>query len=147
MSLKSPAGQPSTTTPIPAPWDSPQVVIVNIFPNVEPAMLSCSLSLHTYRELFTNPVIYRIVSYTIRHSAYSLLIAYLTAGSPLTYCPFTYLLPAFRLRLLTPGGSIRHPRDHTAVRFINCNTPAAHYQQALLIIHLKEGNAVACMIN
>jgi hypothetical protein len=37
---ESPAGQPSTTTPMPAPWDSPQVVTVNNFPNDEPAMLS-----------------------------------------------------------------------------------------------------------
>ena len=29
----SPAGQPSTTTPIPFPWDSPQVVTLNLFPN------------------------------------------------------------------------------------------------------------------
>jgi hypothetical protein len=28
-----PAGQPSTVAPIPAPWDSPQVEIVNILPN------------------------------------------------------------------------------------------------------------------
>ena len=111
-------------------------------------MLSCSLSLHTYCELFTNPVIYRIVSYTIRHSAYSLLIAYLTAGSPLTYCPFTYLLPAFRLRLLLPrrfhSGTLVIAQQFGSLIVI---LPAAHYQQALLIIHLKERNAVACMIN
>ena len=33
-----PAGQPSTTTPSPLPWDSPQVVILKIFPNVDPDM-------------------------------------------------------------------------------------------------------------
>ena len=37
-----PAGQPSTTTPIPEPWDSPQVVILNIFPNVEPDIIDFS---------------------------------------------------------------------------------------------------------
>ena len=35
---ESPAGHPSTTTPTPFPWDSPQVVILNIFPNVDPAI-------------------------------------------------------------------------------------------------------------
>ncbi len=33
-----PAGQPSMTTPIPGPWDSPQVVILNCVPSVEPAI-------------------------------------------------------------------------------------------------------------
>ena len=32
----SPAGQPSTTTPMPLPWDSPHVVIRNKLPNDEP---------------------------------------------------------------------------------------------------------------
>ena len=31
-----PAGQPSITTPIPGPWDSPHVVIRNIEPKDEP---------------------------------------------------------------------------------------------------------------
>lgn len=31
-------GQPSTTTPSAFPWDSPQVVILKMLPNVEPAM-------------------------------------------------------------------------------------------------------------
>ena len=35
----SPAGHPSITTPIPAPWDSPQVVIRNSFPNDDPLIL------------------------------------------------------------------------------------------------------------
>ena len=35
----SPAGQPSTTTPNAFPWDSPHVVILKMFPNVEPAMI------------------------------------------------------------------------------------------------------------
>ena len=35
----SPAGQPSTTTPIPGPCDSPQVEMRNILPNSEPLML------------------------------------------------------------------------------------------------------------
>lgn len=34
-----PAGQPSTTTPTAAPWDSPQVVIRKIVPYDEPAMI------------------------------------------------------------------------------------------------------------
>ena len=34
----SPAGQPSTTTPMPLPWDSPHVVIRNKLPNDEPAI-------------------------------------------------------------------------------------------------------------
>ena len=33
------AGQPSTTTPMAFPWDSPQVVTLNIVPMVEPAAM------------------------------------------------------------------------------------------------------------
>src|ERR1700733_5058595 len=33
-SILRPAGQPSITTPMALPWDSPQVVILKIWPNV-----------------------------------------------------------------------------------------------------------------
>ena len=33
-----PAGHPSTTTPTPFPWDSPQADTLNIVPNVDPAI-------------------------------------------------------------------------------------------------------------
>ena len=33
-----PAGHQSITAPRAFPWDSPQVVILNIFPNVDPAI-------------------------------------------------------------------------------------------------------------
>ena len=39
----NPAGQPSITTPKAAPWDSPQVVILKMVPNVEPAIMISSL--------------------------------------------------------------------------------------------------------
>ena len=37
-SRERPAGQPSMTTPRALPWDSPQVVILNRVPIVEPAI-------------------------------------------------------------------------------------------------------------
>ena len=48
-----PAGQPSTTTPTPAPWDSPQVEARNNVPYIEPDILvllisSILQSIHLY---------------------------------------------------------------------------------------------------